>query len=161
MARWPGSTHDSTIFNNSRIKANFEEGAYDDGLLLGDAGYASLPFLMVPLPDPRTAPEVLYNESQIRSRGHIERLFGLLALQWGVISNGFRLRNLQNTFTMIVAVAVLHNILRKKKIQRIGKIIGNVEEYINIIHNSFEIIPGQEVRQQIVDNHFGRFMLQI
>ncbi|XP_018359328.1 PREDICTED: putative nuclease HARBI1 [Trachymyrmex cornetzi] len=37
VARWQGSVHDSTIFNNSRLRANFEDGAYGNGLLLGDS----------------------------------------------------------------------------------------------------------------------------
>jgi len=38
VARWQGSIHDNTIFNNSRLRANFENGTYD-GLLLGDSAY--------------------------------------------------------------------------------------------------------------------------
>uniref|UniRef100_A0A6P7H3R6 Nuclease HARBI1 n=1 Tax=Diabrotica virgifera virgifera TaxID=50390 RepID=A0A6P7H3R6_DIAVI len=35
VARWPGSAHDSTIFNNSRVKQRFEEGEFGNGILLG------------------------------------------------------------------------------------------------------------------------------
>lgn len=35
VARWPGSVHDSTIFNNSRVKHCFDEGELGNGLLLG------------------------------------------------------------------------------------------------------------------------------
>lgn len=35
VARWPGSTHDQTIFNNSRIRAQFDAGTYENCLLLG------------------------------------------------------------------------------------------------------------------------------
>lgn len=28
VARWQGFVHDSTIFNNSRLRANFENGIY-------------------------------------------------------------------------------------------------------------------------------------
>lgn len=35
VARWPGSTHDSTIFNNSRLKERFEEGEFQNSWLLG------------------------------------------------------------------------------------------------------------------------------
>lgn len=34
VARWQGSVHDSTIFNNSRLRANFENGMYGNSLLL-------------------------------------------------------------------------------------------------------------------------------
>lgn len=36
VARWQGSVHDSTIFNNSRLRANFEDGTYGNSLLLED-----------------------------------------------------------------------------------------------------------------------------
>lgn len=42
VARWQGSVHDSTIFNNSRLRANFENGVYGNGLLLGDSTYPLL-----------------------------------------------------------------------------------------------------------------------
>ena len=35
VVRWPGSAHDSTIFNNSRIRARFENNEFPDNLLLG------------------------------------------------------------------------------------------------------------------------------
>ncbi|XP_044589448.1 putative nuclease HARBI1 isoform X2 [Cotesia glomerata] len=39
VARWPGSTHDATIFLNSRIRDLFENNPFGDALLLGDSGY--------------------------------------------------------------------------------------------------------------------------
>ena len=39
VAHWPGSTHDSCIFENSNIADKLRDGALD-GILLGDSGYA-------------------------------------------------------------------------------------------------------------------------
>lgn len=39
VARWPGSTHDSTIYQNSSRYRKFEEGIYGVSYLLGDSGY--------------------------------------------------------------------------------------------------------------------------
>lgn len=39
VARWPGSTHDSTIYQNSRRYQKFETGDYRGCYLLGDSGY--------------------------------------------------------------------------------------------------------------------------
>ena len=44
VVRWPGSTHDSRIFDNSRLCAMLERGAYE-GHLLGDNGYACRGYL--------------------------------------------------------------------------------------------------------------------
>lgn len=35
VARWPGSSHDLTIFNNSRIRAQFENNEFQNSILLG------------------------------------------------------------------------------------------------------------------------------
>lgn len=58
-----GSVHDATIFNNSRIRALFEDGLFENSLLLGDGGYSVRPYFMTPLQNPRTRTEHLYNES--------------------------------------------------------------------------------------------------
>lgn len=39
VARWPGSTHDSTIYQTSNIFRKFERGIYGGAYLLGDSGY--------------------------------------------------------------------------------------------------------------------------
>lgn len=56
VASWPGSVHDSRIFTNSRVMALYEQKAVP-GVLLGDQGYACLPFLMTPLKNPQTSAE--------------------------------------------------------------------------------------------------------
>lgn len=40
VARWPGSVHDSRIFDNSKVRELFESGQMPEGFLLGDQGYA-------------------------------------------------------------------------------------------------------------------------
>jgi len=35
VARWPGSAHDTTIFNASRIRARFEGREFEHAILLG------------------------------------------------------------------------------------------------------------------------------
>ena len=70
VARWHGSVHDSTIFSNSRLRANFENETCN-GLLLGDSAYPLKQYLLTPILNPQTAAEQLYNESHIRTRNTI------------------------------------------------------------------------------------------
>jgi len=111
VARWPGSAHDSTIFDHSRIKTLFEMGAFSDGLLLA---YPNLPYIMTPFQNPATAAEHIYNEAQIRTRSRIERLFGLWKREFAVLSIGTRFHTIERTPPIIVAVAVLHNIIQQE-----------------------------------------------
>ncbi|XP_030752360.1 putative nuclease HARBI1 [Sitophilus oryzae] len=60
VARWPGSSHDQTIYNNSRLKGTLESGRFGTSVLLGDSGYGNTNFLITPLEHPNTRAEALY-----------------------------------------------------------------------------------------------------
>jgi len=51
VAQYPGSAHDSTIFNRSSAKIRFEERQLQ-GILLGDNGYACKSYLLTPVLQP-------------------------------------------------------------------------------------------------------------
>ncbi|KAK9685085.1 DDE superfamily endonuclease [Popillia japonica] len=65
--------------------------------LVGDSGYAE------------TAGQQRYNESHIRTRNTIERLFGVLKRRFPILAYGCRLK-LETFLTIIVTTAVLHNV---------------------------------------------------
>lgn len=109
VARWPGSTHDQTIFNNSFLKARFENNEFGNSIMLGDSGYALKKYLITPLANPTVNQEQVFNESQIRTRNPIERLFGVLKRRFPILSLGIRL-SLDSAKLVIIACAVLHNI---------------------------------------------------
>lgn len=111
VARWPGSSHDSMIFNHSLCRAKFEEGAYWRYNLLGDSGYGQSTYMLVPIDTPASRGERLYNESQIRTRNCIERAFGVWKRRFPILAVGMRLHVLK-VIPIIMACAVLHNILR-------------------------------------------------
>nr|CAI5832615.1 unnamed protein product [Callosobruchus analis] len=55
VVRWPGSVHDVTIFNNSRIRQQFENNKFQNCLLItGDSGYNLRNYLLTPLQNPVT-----------------------------------------------------------------------------------------------------------
>lgn len=64
VARWPGSCHDSHIFNSSVIKGRLEDGEFEGFWLLGDKGYSIKPYLLTPLRNPTTEAEKLYKKAK-------------------------------------------------------------------------------------------------
>ncbi|CAK1597402.1 unnamed protein product [Parnassius mnemosyne] len=108
VTRWPGSSHDSRIFRNSQAYARFLSGNLQ-GVLVGDSGYPSLPFLLTLLITPVTRAENRYNYVQIRTRNIVERFFGVWKKKFPCLQLGLRSK-LTNTSNIIVACAVLHNI---------------------------------------------------
>ena len=109
VARWPGSTHDQTVFNNSVIKRRLENGEFGDSVILGDSGYAVQQYLLPPLANPNSPVENLYNESQIRTRNVVERSYGVWKRRFPILSLGLRLSE-ELSKAVIIAVAVLHNV---------------------------------------------------
>jgi hypothetical protein len=109
VARWPGSTHDSHIFNSSRVKKDFDAKLFGNGVLVGDAGYACSNYLITPLENVHTPEERLFQESQVRTRNPIERCFGVWKRRFPVLALGLRL-NIDRVESIIVATAVLNNI---------------------------------------------------
>lgn len=102
VARWPGSSHDQHIFNNSRLQMRLERGDFGNFSILGDSGYRNTPYLATPFLTVDSAAKNLYNESQIRTRNVVERSYGVLKRRFPVL--------LDTVQTIIVACATLHNI---------------------------------------------------
>ncbi|XP_066583098.1 putative nuclease HARBI1 [Prorops nasuta] len=150
VARWPGSSHDSIIFHNSVLKSRFENGEFGNKMILGDSGYPNLPYLMTPLLIPKTPAEILYNESQIRSRSIIERNFGVWGRTFPILTIGSRFRTPQTTMNVIIACAVLHNIIRSEVTED-----SNLENYINIMQNYSEALH-QDERKYLIENYFQK-----
>lgn len=108
VASWPGSVHDSRIFSNSRVMVLYEQKAVP-GILLGDQGYACLPYLMPPLRNPRTAAEKRYNTSHIKTRNTVERAFGVWKRRFPCLRTKL-LTDTPRSVAIITACAALHNV---------------------------------------------------
>ena len=76
VAKWPGSLHDATIFENSPLKTHLE--ATKNGWLLGDSGYPLRQYLITPKLHPRTEAENKFNTAHSVTRIVVERAFGAL-----------------------------------------------------------------------------------
>lgn len=154
VARWPGSTHDSTIFQNSKLRSDIESDIFLDSLLVGDSGYSVRPYLISPLLNTTTPAENLFNESQIRTRNPIERLFGMWKRRFPILSLGIRTEYIEE---IIVATAVLHNICilmkddepsQNLEIEENRDFVNNVNvEVVHIDNNLNEIVRSTLIRE--------------
>lgn len=107
VPEWPGSTHDSRIFQNSRLFMRYTEGNFN-GFLLDDAGYPCLPFLMPPVPNSRADEEIMYNTIQSRTRSIVERVYGVWNRTFPCLFRGLTTKLFCST-GIIIACTVLHN----------------------------------------------------
>ena len=156
VARWSGSSHDATIFGNSRICAQFESGEIT-GILLGDGGYGCKKYLLTPLPTTNTPSERRYNFAQIRTRNPIERAFGVLKRRFPCLRMGLRCQK-ATSLRIIVACAVLHNIARKQgegeppEIDMAGR---RVYEEVPVPQHAARLQAGATaMRNAFINNHF-------
>lgn len=110
ISRWPGSVHDSTIFNDCPLKVDLEHGLYGNGsYLLGDNGYACKKYLLTPFLNPNGAAEEAYNAAHIATRNTVERCFGLLKKRFPCLHTELK-TSIENSLVIIVACSVLHNL---------------------------------------------------
>ncbi|PSN48038.1 hypothetical protein C0J52_09099 [Blattella germanica] len=109
VARWPGSVHDSTIFQRCERRMLFETGRVPRGILLGDSAYPLKEYLLTLLLNPVTQAERNYNRSHIMTRNTVERQYGTWKRRFPILKLGIR-SSLNTAMDIIVATAVLHNI---------------------------------------------------
>lgn len=126
VACWRGSTHDSRIFNESKIKERFEEHSFI-GRLIGDGGYKCTKYLFTPVQNPKDSKEELYNKMHITTRNVIERLFGVWKSRFRILLDKMRVSR-SNGKTLIVALAVLHNLSIMYKEENFGKTNGSITD---------------------------------
>lgn len=154
ICSWPGSVHDSKVFDNSRVCKLLEEGDYS-GCLLGDSGYPCRKYLMTPVLAPTTQKQHRYNSAHIKTHSVIERAFGVLKHRFPIL-NMVRTR-LSTTKKIIMASVILHNIARLYNVplppergEQNDDIQGNVHQEI-VMQNA---ASGLAVRNDIIDSWF-------
>ncbi|KAK9718080.1 DDE superfamily endonuclease [Popillia japonica] len=107
-AHWPGSTHDSSMFNASNLRLQMEN-EYHHCILLGDSAYPCKTYLMTPILHPANDAETRYNNAQTKTRNCVERCFGIWNCRFPALSVGLRISK-ETALKAIVAAAVLHNL---------------------------------------------------
>lgn len=152
VSRWPGSTHDSRIFNNSTLRARLERNLMR-GILLGDGGYACSAYLLTPLLRPTNESERRYNTSHKTTRCIIERSFGLLKQRFRCLLDKLRFSP-QKCCRIIIACCILHNFA-----------ISQNDNMENVLHDANEFDPqpninnginvrGNAIRAAFIVRHF-------
>ena len=118
VAKFPGSTHDSYIWNTSALCAKLEDDLQTDGYLLGDSGYPLKSYLLTPYLNPVTDAEKLYNKRHRKARCCIERTFGVMKSRFHCISKfgGSLMYSPSRCCDIITTVAVLHNLCNKLRV---------------------------------------------
>ncbi len=109
VAKWPGSTYNSHVFRTSHIGQELEETNFENGVLIGDSGYACLPYLLTPYADPQIPPQRRFNRALRITRSIIERSFWILKRRFHILHSEVRMAP-DRVCTITVACCVLHNI---------------------------------------------------
>ncbi|XP_026827112.1 putative nuclease HARBI1 isoform X2 [Ooceraea biroi] len=154
VPEWPGSEHDSRIFQNSRIYMRYRQGGLD-GMLVGDGGYPALPFLLTPIGNPRTDEEINYNLIHARTRGIVERTFGILKRRFPCLSKGLTTKLLTST-SIVVACAVLHNLslILNDNLEDDDEEIVNINNEVPVAKPHWQPGEGILVRNALIDRLF-------
>ena len=104
---WPGSVHDSRIFQTSEVHNTVSTNV--NGFLLGDTGYGIAPYLMRPYSNPATPSQRIFNRLLSSNRVVIEQSFGQMKRRFPILKYGIRLK-IDNIPKCIMTCFVLHNV---------------------------------------------------
>lgn len=156
VARWPGSVHDSTIFNDSPLCAQLERGDFGNMVIIGDSGYPCRPYLLTPLLHTQTPAEEAFNRSHISTRNTIERVFGVLKRRFPCLHHGMGLK-ISNIPPLVVACAVLHNIALSRHDEVIGEDNSIPDIELEPIGQPVGLETNQNfvVRTMLINTHFS------
>ncbi|XP_062598054.1 putative nuclease HARBI1 [Saccostrea cucullata] len=116
VCKWPGSVHDSFIFNNSKLREVLE--GLPNCWLVGDSGYPLKACLMTPKLHPQTEAEERYNKAHGQTRVVVERAFGVLKSRFRCLhKTGGCLPFSPEKCIKVISVAMkLHNVCIDRKV---------------------------------------------
>ena len=111
---WPGSVHDSRVFQNSELCKSIESNAFEmfpgDSHLVGDAAYGLSRYMMTPYKDNGylSPHQIVYNNKQSCTRNIIERAFALFKGKFPRM-RFLDIENMVELCCIVLATAYLHN----------------------------------------------------
>ncbi|KAK3896195.1 hypothetical protein Pcinc_000117 [Petrolisthes cinctipes] len=166
LSRYPGSTHDSFIWNNCALRAKFAEGDFLDCHLLGDSGYPLERYLLTPFANPMTRGEERFNRSHTRTRVLIEQTFDLLKSRFRCLHQSGRSLQYEprKCGKIITACILLHNRCVRRRIplpEAEAEAEGGEEEDpddpepLEAAGARQGRAAGQQARNNVVDNVFS------
>ncbi|KAJ9586179.1 hypothetical protein L9F63_016111 [Diploptera punctata] len=133
--RSPGGDDAERFRNRKGYFSLNVQGLYGDSVLLVDAGYPCRSYLMPPLVAPAS--------------NVVERLFGSWKRRFPVLAVGINVK-LDNAFPIIVATAVLHNILR-----RAGEELPQDDPNLNLVAPWNALLEEGNVNPQVNNDFYG------
>lgn len=157
ISRWPGSSHDSTIFTHSSLFQRIGNNEFGtDSAILADSAYSPEQYICKPLPNANTQSEKSYQFSQIQTRNIVERTIGVWKNLFGCLSKGFVLKSPEKVQDIIVACAILHNMLKEDDENVTNAEIEN-QNHISRLYAQAQLAnPLLRIQNFLIDNHFNR-----
>lgn len=172
-ARYPGSTHDTFVWHNSRIftllegRFNSEDqnrNIYRRSFLIGDLGYPLQPWLMIPIRDVRDDHEKKFNKMVRKIRNKNERAYSVLKNRFRCLLGERKLRyNHENAGYIIYVCATLHNFLISNSFDieygippiqnHRAEAEDEWDEDLNVERNEY-LLRGEAVRNKLIDDYF-------
>ncbi|KYN18779.1 Putative nuclease HARBI1 [Trachymyrmex cornetzi] len=123
-------------------------------MLVGDAGYPILPFLLTPIGNPTTDEEISYNAIHGRTRRIVERTFGIWKRRFPCLSKGLTTKLLTST-SIVVACAVLHNIslILNDQLED-DEEIENLDNEVPVVEPHYQLGEGFLIQNALIERLF-------
>lgn len=152
VARWPGSSCKAQIFKNSIVRGRFDKNEVD-GYLLGSDGYANEPYILTPFSIATTPAEIKYSQAHCKTYACIEQCFRTMKGRFRALAVPLKTR-LDNTMTIVVAVACLHNHAIRTK-QPFTDFDDGLEGEVSYETPSFSPSSEQATRVNVIKKYFS------
>lgn len=124
IVKYPGSTQDAFIFQQSLICSKLKENVFGDGWLLGDSAYSLSPWLMTPFLQPCSAAQQAFNNMHSLTCSVMQRTLRILKCRLRCLdhSGGGALQYSPDTACQIIlACCMLHNLAQRSGMQVDGE----------------------------------------